>query len=63
MQLNDLERSIKVENVTNPTEEDLASEKEKNFFTYNRDYLAVPSSAINPFFEHYDRINICVNRG
>ena len=43
------------------TEEDLASEKEKNFFTYNRDYLAVPSSAINPFFEHYDRINICVN--
>ena len=25
MQLNDLERSIKVENVTNPTEEDLAS--------------------------------------
>ena len=43
------------------TEADLLSEKEKNYFSYNRDYLAVPSSAINPFIEHSERINACIN--
>ena len=43
------------------TEDDLASERDKNFFTYTRDYLGVPSSAINPFIEHGDRILSCIN--
>jgi len=40
----------------NLTEEDFASEKIASYDAYKRDYLAIPPSASNPFFEYPDKV-------
>ena len=41
-------------------EGDFDNEKKANIFTYTRDYLAIPPSAINPFFEYPEKIDKCI---
>jgi len=43
----------------NLTEEDFASEKIAAYEAYRRDYLAIPPSASNPFFEYPERVAQC----
>jgi hypothetical protein len=41
-------------------EDDFQAEKTANYATYMRDYLAIPPSAISPFFELPERVEACV---
>jgi hypothetical protein len=44
------------------TEDSFATEKTNNYATFLRDYMAIPPSAISPFFELPERIDKSVNR-
>jgi hypothetical protein len=47
--------------MTGVSEEDFINEQMQSPLAYSRDYLAIPPGSENPFFEHPDRIEMCVS--